>query len=278
MILTTCDLRELAQILLNDLGNCIVVRIASLTVCEEGVGVFGGTTGDRTLWAHSTIAETLDVLFLYERTNILLIEQLNLVILVRGAETVEEVYERHAGLQRSEVSSGGHIHNLLYATFAEHSETSLAASHHVLVVTEDTERVRSQRTGRNVEYARNQLTGNLVHVRNHQEQTLRSSEGRGEGTSLQRTVNSTSSTSLRLHFLNTDGLTPQVLTTTCSPLVDMLRHWRRRGDGVDSSYLREHIAHVSRSLVTITGDKLLFFSHFNMINVLNEKYFPIPIS
>ena len=196
VILTTCDLRELAQILLNDLGYCIVVGVAGLTVCEEGLGVLSGTTGDRTLRRHGTIAEALDVLFFNERTDILLVEQLNLVILVRGAETVEEVNERYAGLECCQVSSSGHIHYLLYRTFAEHSETSLAASHHILVVTEDTKRVRSQRTGRNVEYARNQLTGNLVHVRNHQEQTLRSSEGGGQCTSLQRTVNGTSGTSL----------------------------------------------------------------------------------
>ena len=196
VILTTSDLRELAQILLNHLGNCIVVGVAGLTVCEEGLGVLSSTTGDRTLRRHSTVAETLDVLFLHERTDILLVEQLNLVILVRGAETVEEVNERYAGLERSQVSSGSHIHHLLYRTLAEHSETSLTASHHVLMVTEDTQRVRSQRTGRNVEHAGNQLAGNLVHVRNHQEQTLRGGKCRGEGTSLQRTVNGTGSTSL----------------------------------------------------------------------------------
>ncbi len=114
VILTTGNLGELAQILLNNLGNCIVVGVAGLTVCEEGLGVLSSTASDRTLGAHSTVAETLDVLFLHQRTNILLVEQLNLVILVRGAETVEEVNERHAGLERCEVSSSGHIHNLLY--------------------------------------------------------------------------------------------------------------------------------------------------------------------
>ena len=91
MILTAGDLGELAQILLNYLGNCIVVGVAGLTVSEEGLGILSGTTGDRTLRRHSTVAETLDVLFLYQRTDILLVEQLNLVILVRGAETVEEI-------------------------------------------------------------------------------------------------------------------------------------------------------------------------------------------
>ena len=60
-------------------------------------------------------------------------------------------------------------------TRAEHREACLTASHYVLVVTEDTQRVRCQRTCRHVENARQQLTCNLVHVRNHQQQTLRCS-------------------------------------------------------------------------------------------------------
>ena len=114
MILTTSDLRELAKILLNNLRYCIVVWVTSLTMCEECLRVLSGTTCDRTLRRHSTVAEALDVLFLNEGTNILLVEQLNLVILVRSAEAVEEVNEGHASLQRCQVSSSGHIHNLLY--------------------------------------------------------------------------------------------------------------------------------------------------------------------
>ena len=108
-------------------------------MCEECFGVLSGTASNRALRAHSTVAEALDVFLVDERTDIFLIHQLNLMILVRGAETIEEVNERNASLERCEVGNGSHIHHLLNRTFAEHGETGLAASHDVLVVTEDTQ-------------------------------------------------------------------------------------------------------------------------------------------
>ena len=60
---------------------------------------------------------------------------------MRGAETVEEVDEGNACLECSQMSYGREVHNLLYATFGQHGKTSLATSHHVAVVTEDTQRV-----------------------------------------------------------------------------------------------------------------------------------------
>ena len=241
MILTTGNLGQLAQVLFYNLGHCIVVGVAGLAVGEECLGVLGSTTGDGTLWRHSTVAEALDVLFLHQRANILLVEHLNLVILMRGAETVEEVYERNAGLERCKVGSSGHVHNFLYTALAKHGESSLAACHHVLVVAKDTQRVGSQSSGGNVEHTGNQLTGNLVHIGNHEQQPLRSGEGGGQRTCLQRTVNGTGRAGLRLHLLHTYGLSPQVLPAAGSPLVNVLSHRRARSDGVDSCYLAEHI-------------------------------------
>ena len=237
VILATSNLRDLAEVLLNCFGNAVVVRIASFAMREEGLGILCSTASDGTLWTHSTVAETLDVLFLHEWTDVLLVHKFNLVILVRCAEAVEEVDERHHRLERCKVSYSGKIHYFLNGTFAKHSETSLAASHYVLMVAEDTQRVRSQRTSGNVEHTGNQLACNLVHIGNHQEQTLGSRECCSESTSLQGAMNGTCSTSLRLHFLNAYGLAPQVLATTSSPFVNMLRHRRRRSNGVDSSYL-----------------------------------------
>ena len=153
------------------------------------------------------------------------------------------------------------VHNLLHRTRAEHGETSLAASHHILVVAKDAERVAGQCACAHVEHAGQHFACNLIHVGNHEQQTLRCSECGCECTGLQRAVQGTGSATFRLHFLNCDVLAPQILSSAGCPLVNVLRHGRRRGDGVDSCYLREHIAHMSRSLVTITSDKLFFFSH-----------------
>ena len=129
------------------------------------------------------------------------------------------------------------------------------------MVTEDTQCVRSQCTGRYMEYARQEFTGNFVHVRDHQKKTLRSSVSSSQRTSLKRTVNCTGSTTFRLHFLYQYCFAEDVLTSCGSPFVYVLSHSRRRSDGVDSCYFREHIRDMCCSLVTITCDEFLLFSH-----------------
>ena len=138
VILTASDLSHLLAVLLYNLRDCIVVRVASLTVSEECLWVLSGTASNRTLRSQSTVTEVLDELFLNQWTDVFHIHLLDLVVLVRSTETVEEVNERNLCLQCSQVRNCREVHNLLNRTRAEHSEASLAASHYVLVVTEDT--------------------------------------------------------------------------------------------------------------------------------------------
>ena len=196
VILTACDLADLLHVVLYNLGHLVVSGVASLTMGEEGLGVLSRTARHGTLRRECAIAEALHVGGVDELCYVLLLHDLDLVVLVRGAETVEEVDERNLRLQRSEVRHSREVHHFLHGTRAEHGETSLTASHHVLMVAEDAERVAGKRTGRDVEDARQHLAGNLVHVRNHEQQALRGGERGSQGTSLQRAVESTSCTTL----------------------------------------------------------------------------------
>jgi hypothetical protein len=58
------------------------------------------------------------------------------------------------------------------------------------------------RASRNVKDGCGELTGNLVHVGDHQQQALGSGKGGGEGTGLQCAVYRTSRTTFGLHFYN----------------------------------------------------------------------------
>ena len=100
--------------------------------------------------------------------------------LVRGAEAVEEVEERHARRERGRVGDRGEVVGLLDRARAEQREAGLAAGHDVGVVAEDRERVGGDRAGGDVHAEGRQLAGDLVHVRDHQEQALRRGEGRRE--------------------------------------------------------------------------------------------------
>ncbi|CDB92844.1 uncharacterized protein BN610_01519 [Acidaminococcus intestini CAG:325] len=84
--------------------------------------------------------------------------------------------------------------------------------------------MRTQGTGRYVEDAREHFAGNLIHVRDHEEQPLGSRVGCRQGAGLQGTVNSTGSTAFGLHFNNVDRLTEEVLFTVGRPFIDMFRH------------------------------------------------------
>ena len=99
MVLTTSDFADFAKVHLNDLRHFVVILIAGLTVSEECFGVLCCTTGNRALWRQCTVAETLDVCFVYKRTDVVFLHEFNLVVLVRCAESVKEVYERNACLK-----------------------------------------------------------------------------------------------------------------------------------------------------------------------------------
>ena len=172
--------------------------------------------------------------------------------------------ERHAGFQRDEVRHARQVHHLLHRRGRQHGETGLPGGHDVLVVAENGERLRRQRPRRDVEHARKQLTRDLVHIGNHQQQSLRRGEGRGESASLQGAVHRPGSTRLGLHFDHFHGFTEHISTPLGGPFVHQFRHRRGGRDGIDRSDLGEHVGHVSRRVISIAGDKL-FFCHVDKI-------------
>ena len=139
---------------------------------EEVVGVLGHTACNGLVRSQLALAELSQCFLVDERSQIFIVQSFNFLDFVRSTETVEEIQERHAGLDGCQVSHAGQIHHFLHGTFAQHGESRLAARHNILMVAEDTEGVRSQCTSRYMEYARQELTCNLVHIGNHQQETL----------------------------------------------------------------------------------------------------------
>ena len=255
------QLADLSHILGHDVGQSVVVLVLQLAGLEIDVAVLGGTAGHVVLGVEGVLAESLEGLLVNERTQVFHIPGLDFLDLVAGAETVEEVEERHAALEGGEVCHRGEVHHLLHRALGEECEARLAGAHHVGVVAEDGEGLGGEGAGAHVEHAGQQLAGNLVHIRDHQQQTLRSGVGGGQSTGLEATVHGTCGAGLALHLDDLHGLAEEVLTTAGGPLVDILGHRAGRGDGVDSCYLAEHVGNVCCSTVTVTCHKLFFFCH-----------------
>ena len=265
-VLAAGQLADLSHILGHDVGQSVVVLVLQLAGLEIDVAILGGTAGHVVLGVEGVLAESLQGLLVDERTQVFHIPSLDFLDLVAGAEAVEEVEERHAALEGGEVGHRGEVHHLLHRALGQQGEAGLAGAHHVGVVAEDGEGLGGQGAGAHVEHAGQQFASDLVHIRNHQQQTLRSGVGGGQSTGLQRAVHGTCGTGLALHLDDLHGLAEEVLTTAGGPLVDILGHRAGGGDGVDSCYLAEHVGHMRCSAVTVTSHKLFFFCH-NCLNV-----------
>ncbi len=188
-----------------------------------------------------------------ERQQVLVGEQLNRVQLVRGAEAVEEVDEGDPGTERRGLSHHRQVVRLLDRCRREQRKPGLADRHHVGMVAEDRQRLRGQGARRHVEDARGQLTGNLVHVGDHQEQALRGREGGGERSALERAVERPGRTTLALHLHHRGHAPPDVPAALTGPLVGQLGHRGRGGDRVDAADLVEPVGDGDRRLVAVDG-------------------------
>ena len=266
LVRTASQLANLIHDFLDDRRGGQVVLVGSLTALEVDVRVLSGAAQVRMLRIQRAGAELSNLIPRHDLRDIFVSDLVDLLDLVRGTEAVEEVQERHGALQGRDVSDERHVLSFLNRVGSEHRETGLAASHNVGVIAKDGQSVVSQRTSGNMEDAREQLAGDLVHVRDHEQQALGSSVGGGQSTGLQRAMHSTSRASLGLHLGNTDSLSEQVLAIMRSPVIRNFRHRGRRGDREDRGHIAERIRDMADSSIAVNG-------HF-----LNSHWYYLPIS
>ena len=121
------------------------------------------------------------------------------------------------------------------------------------MIAEDVQGMIRQRAGGDVEHARHQLAGDLVHVRDHQQQALGSGERGGHRARGQGAVHGAGSARLGLHLSHADLLAEQVQAAMGGPLVGDLSHGGGRGDGVDSGHVAERIGDMADGGIAVNG-------------------------
>ena len=166
------------------------------------------------------------------RPDRLLREQRDLGDLVRGAKTIEEEQERDARLERGRLRDEREIMRFLHARRAEHRKAGPARRHHIAVIAEDRERLHRERPCRDVQHERRQLARDFEHVRQHQQQPLRSRECRRQRPRLKRPVDRPRGTSFTLHFDHRRHSAPQIPHPGRRPLVSPFAHRRRGRDRI----------------------------------------------
>ena len=224
---------------------------------EVDVRVLGGAALMRMLGVQAALAEGLHLVPVHQALDlgiaVLGIDGVDLLDLMAGAEAVEEVQERHGSLDGGQVRHQRHVGRLLHGVGGQHRKAGLAAGHDVAVIAKDVQRVIRQRARGDVEHARHQLAGDLVHVRDHQQQTLGSGERGGHRAGGQGAVHGARGARLRLHLGHADRLAEQVETPVGGPLVGHLGHGGRRGDRVNGGHVAECIRDMTDGGVAVNG-------------------------
>ena len=242
---------ELPHRLLDHVRDAVIERVDGLSRLEVDVRVLRGAPDERPLRRQPALTVRADELLGDERPDVLVGEQLDRVQLVRGAKSVEEVHERHAGLERRRVRHERQVMGLLHRRGGQQRKAGLAHRHHVGVVTEDRQPLRRQRASGDVHHGRGQLPGDLVHVRDHQQQALRGGERRRQRTALQRAVQRARRAALALHLDHGRNGAPHVRLPASGPFVGQLGHRRGRGDRVDAADLAAAVGDRCRRLVAV---------------------------
>ena len=244
MVVTSRQFADLFHVFFNNGRGCKVVLVCCFTVLEVDVRVLSSTLKLRMFGVECACAEFVYVLHVKQFCHVFVTDFVDLAYFVAGTETVEEVQEGYACFQCGQMSDKCHVHCFLYAVACQHCEACLTACHYVLVIAEDVKCVGSQCSCRYVEHAGKQFAADLVHVGDHQQQTLACGESAGQCACDKAAVYCACSACFGFHFGNFDCLTEQVLSALGRPFVCHFRHGRRRCDGVNSRYVAECIGNV----------------------------------
>ena len=174
-------------------------------------------------------------------------------------------------LRVARVSDGREIVGRLHAVGAEHGEAGLAAGHDVGVIAEDRQGMGGEGSGRHVHDEGRQLAGDLVHVRDHQQQALRRGERRGERAGLQGAVDSAGGAAFGLHLGHRGNGSPDVLLALGGPFVGELAHGARRRDRINRDYFTYTMGNGGYRLVAIQRQHRSFWCGHSGASVLRRR-------
>ena len=149
---------------------------------------------------------------------------LDLLDLVRRPETIEEVQEWYLCFESGQMAYQRQIHDFLDGSCGHQRESCVSDAHHVRVISEDRQRLACKRTCRDMEDRRNHLTSDLVHVWDHEKQSLRCREGSRHRTAAQCSMDSACGSGFGLHFYYIKRFAEKVVLLFACPFIRYLSH------------------------------------------------------
>ena len=250
-VVTACQFVDLVHIVGHDAWDGVIVAVGCLASLEESLAGSRGTTDAGVLRVQAVTAEGVDLVEIHQGTQIFIIQDIDFLHLVGGAETIKEVHECVTRLNSGQMRHHAQIHSLLRTGRSQHSLADGAAGHDIGMVSVNGPHILRHGAGGNMKDTRHVLTGNAEHGRDHEHQTLGRGVGGGERTGLERSVTGAGCTGLRLHLNDLYRLTKQVFLSLRRPFIHHLGHLGRRRNRENGCYFRKCVGSIGRSGITV---------------------------
>ena len=257
LVVPAGELIDLVHIVLDGVGHRGGLFVGTLLALEVDVGVDVVAPVGGMLGVQGVAAELLQGLLVDEAPQVLVVQSLDALHLVGGAEAVKAVHEGVLGADGGQVRHGAQVHGLLGAGGHQHGVAGGAAGHEVGVVAENGVVVGGDHAGGHVHDAGKELAAHGVHGGDHQHQALGGGESGGQRAGLQRAVAGACGAGLGLHLDHVHGGAEQILSALRGPFIHLFRHGGRRCDGVNGCDFRKGVSHVSSSRITVHDNDFL---------------------
>ncbi len=236
---------------LHDPGHALVKWIDRLARLEIHVRVLRSAAYERMVRRQRACPVREHQLVVYHFPHHFGRHLLDLGDFVRSAETVKEMQDRHARFQRCRLGDQRHIHRLLHRIGGETGKAGRACRHHVAMVAENRQALGGQRTRCDVHHEGRELSGDLVHIGDHQQQALRCGKGGRQRAGLQRAVYRAGRAALALHLDDFRNRTPEIPDALGRPCIGIFAHRRRRGDRINRDHFVGHVGDIGGGFVAV---------------------------
>ena len=253
LVLATGDFGEVVHGLLQNARDGSVEGIDGFAGLEVDIGILGGAAQHRTVRGKRAQAVLADKISGQHGAHIVDGELLYLGDFMRGAEAIEEVHEGHARFQSCSLGDQSGVHDFLDIVGRQQRPAGLADSHDILMIAEDGQALGGDGTGRDMDDAGAEFAGDLVHVGDHEQQTLRGGEGRSQASTLQSSMHGADCAAFTLHLHHVRNRAPDIGLAIRGVLVTEFAHWGRGSDGIDSYDFVSFMRDIGGSFVAVDG-------------------------
>ena len=229
------DFADLLHVAFSDIRDAVIELVQRFAVLHKRFSRFAERDGFRIVRVHAAFAEGADGVHIEEGTQFFIRQDFDFLDFVRRTEAVEEVDDWDTAGNSRCMDDSRQVHDFLDARFAHHADARAAHGHGIVVTGKNRITVGGDRTGGDVEDARQEFTGDLEHIAEHDHHALGRRERRRQGARVQCAVHGAGSPFFRLHFLDLDSRAEEVLAAVSRPFIDMFCHRRRRCNREDGS-------------------------------------------